>query len=192
MKTTRFAALSVAAALTLLVSGAAARADHFDFDPICELSGHVQSHSRDLLREARRQLTRDPNYGHFVADVTAIYRQAGRVDSLGHAGFDHAELCRSIRQLDALVHHLEETVADLRPGHSHYDHWTHSHTFHGPDLRNIRRLVRLIEQDTHELLDQVHHVETYFSAAPVRRPGIAVTPGGVYLGGRGFSVRLSR
>lgn len=195
MTTSRTTFLSLVAAAVFALTGTAARADHdhFDFDPIEELTAHVQDHSRDLSREVRRQLVGDPQYSHVMADVTAVYRQSARVHALSHARRDPAELCRSARKLDQLVHHLEDTISGLRDGHSHYDHWTRTRVQHGPDLRNIRRLTHMIEDDTHELLDEVQKIERRFSARPTfSRPGAVVTPGGVYVGGRGFSVRLGR
>jgi hypothetical protein len=183
MKTLRFAALSLAAAASLGLFAAAARADHFHFDSIDELASHVQAHSRDLAVEVRRQLPSDPNYRHVVADVSAVYRQSARIHSLIHAGVNPADLCRDVRKLDSLVHHLEETLSLVREGHSHYDSWYHTRVWHGPDLRNIRRLMHMIEDDTHELLDEVHTLESLISA---RRPS------GIYLSRPGISISFGR
>lgn len=184
MKTLRFAVYSLAALATLGLFTAAARADHdhFDFDPIDELASHVQAHSRDLAVEVRRQLPSDPNYRHVVADVSAVYRQSARIHSLIHAGVNPADLCRDVRKLDSLVHHLEDTLSEVRDGHSHYDHWFHTRTWHGPDLRNIRRLMGMIEDDTHELMDEVHTLESRLSARP----------SGIYLSRPGISIRFGR
>ena len=184
MKTLRFAAVSLAATLSLGLFSAAARADHdhFDFDPIDELASHVQAHSRDLAVEVRRQLPSDPSYRHVVADVSAVYRQSARIHSLIHAGVNPADLCRDVRKLDSLVHHLEETLSEVREGHSHYDSWYHTRVWHGPDLRNIRRLMRMIEDDTHELMDEVHTLETMVSSPP----------SGIYLSRPGISIRFGR
>jgi hypothetical protein len=182
MKTLRFAALSLAAAASLGLFAAAARADHFDFDPIDELASHVQAHSRDLAVEVRRQLPSDPNYRHVVADVSAVYRQSARIHSLIHASVNPSDLCREVRKLDSLVHHLEETLSEVREGHSHYDSWYHTRVWHGPDLRNIRRLMNAIESDTHELMDEVHTLESLISARP----------SGIYLSRPGISIRLGR
>ena len=195
MNTFRLASFSLAASAAFALVATTARADHdhYDFDSIDELASHVQAHSRSLASEVRRQLPGDPNYRHVVADVSAVYRQSARIHSLIHAGANPADLCRDVRKLDSLVHHLEETLSDVREGHSHYDHWYHTRAWHGPDLRNIRRLMGMIEDDTHELMDEIHRIETYLSARPTyTRPGVSVSPGGIYLGGRGISVRLGR
>jgi hypothetical protein len=184
MKTLRLSALSLAATAAFAFGATTARADHdhYGFDTIDELASHVQAHSRSLATEVRRRLPGDPNYAHVVADVNAVYRQSARIHSLIHAGVNPAELCRDVRQLDSLVHHLEETLDGVRPGHSHFDHWTHSQVWHGPDLRNIRRLMGMIEGDTHELMEQVAVLESQLSARP----------SGIYFGGRGISIRLGR
>jgi hypothetical protein len=194
MKTLRFAAFSVAASAALALCASAARADHdyFDFDSIDELASHVQGHSRSLAAEVRRQLPSDPSYAHVVADVNALYRQSARIHTLIHAGVNPADLCRDVRQLDQLVHHLQETLSDVHEGHSHFDPWYHTYVWHGPDMRNIRRLVGMIEDDTHELMDEVHTLESLSAGPSFSRPGVALTPGGIYLGGRGISVRLGR
>ena len=185
MKTSRTLLCSLVAAATLAFATAArADHDHFDFDHIDELASHVQAHSRSLATEARRQLASDPHYRHVATDVNMVYRQSAHIHSLIHAGVNPADLCRDVRQLDELVHHLEETLADVREGHGHYDHWHRTRVWHGPDLRNIRRLMAMIEDDTHELMDEVHTLESLLSARP-SRPGI-------YLGGSGFSIRLGR
>jgi hypothetical protein len=184
MKTLRFAAFSLAAIASLGLFAALARADHnhFEFDTIDELASHVQAHSRELAVEVRRQLPGDAHYSHVVSDVSAVYRQSARIHSLIHAGVNPADLCRDVRKLDALVHHLEETLAEVREGHSHYDSWYHTRVWHGPDLRNIRRLMRAIESDAHELMDEVHTLEQLVSARP----------SGIYLSRPGISVRFGR
>ena len=184
MKTLRLAAYSFAASAALALCAASARADHdhHDFDTIDELASHVQAHSRSLALEVRRQLPGDVNYAHVVADVNALYRQSARIHSLIHAGVNPADLCRDVRKLDSLVHHLEETLSEVRPGHSHYDHWYHTQVWHGPDLRNIRRLMGMIEDDTHELMDEVETLESLASARP----------SGIYLSRPGISFRFGR
>ena len=184
MKTLRFAALSLAAIASLGLFAASAHADHdhFGFDTIDELASHVQAHSRDLAVEVRRQLPRDPHYSHVVADVSAVYRQSARIHSLIHADVNPADLCRDVRKLDALVHHLEETLSEVREGHSHYDSWYHTRVWHGPDLRNIRRLTGMIEDETHELMEEVERIEASLSARP----------SGIYLSRPGISIRLGR
>ena len=184
MKTIRLTALSFAASAAFALCAAAARADHdhFDFDSIDELASHVQAHSRSLATEVRRQLPGDPSYSHVVADVNALYRQSARIHSLIHAGVNPADLCRDVRKLDSLVHHLEETLSEVREGHSHYDHWYHTRVWHGPDLRNIRKLMAMIEDDTHELMDEVHTLESLISARP----------SGIYLSRPGISIRFGR
>jgi hypothetical protein len=184
MKTIRLAAFSLAASAAFALFATAARADHdhFEFDQIDELASHVQAHSRSLANEIRRQLPGDPNYTHAVADVTAVYRQSARIHSLIHAGVNPADLCREVRKLDSLVHHLDETLANVREGHSDYDHWHHTRVWHGPDLRNIRRLMGMIEGEMHELMDEVETLESLTSARP----------SGIYFSRPGFSIRLGR
>jgi hypothetical protein len=181
MKTLRFTAFSLAALVGLSASAPTARADHdhFGFDAIDELASHVQAHTRDLAIEIRRQLPGDPQYRHAVADVNLVYRQAAKIHSLIHAGVSPTILCREVRTLDAQVHHLEETLSAVRSGHSHFDPWHHSHVWHGPDLRKIRRLMSAIESDTHALMDEVHTLEQLAAGPSItfRRPGISISFG---------------
>jgi hypothetical protein len=78
--------------------------------------------------------------------------------------------------VDALMHHMEEIVDDLDHGHGHGHH--HGH---GSELRHITKLLRIIEDDAHELVEEIERLERHASHRPVfSRPGI-------YLGGQGIS-----
>ncbi|HEX5104818.1 MAG TPA: hypothetical protein VFV87_13450 [Pirellulaceae bacterium] len=174
----------------ILVSAGVARADH-GFSTVEDLAFHVQDHSRDLYYEVRNHLGQTSAGRHLMSDVVEVNRAAARIRSYAHAGYNLEVICRDARKLDELIHHMEEIVDDLRhAGHDHYghDHFGYGQFGHGQfDGRHVASLLREIEEDVHNLQSEIEWLER--SAV---RPGVSVGPGGIYLGGRGFSIRLAR
>jgi uncharacterized protein (UPF0335 family) len=195
MKTTITTFCSLAAVLSLGLVASPARADHVHVHRLYqveELAAHVMEHSRDLYHEARHELLGHPDQRHVTQDISEVYRTAASIYNTARSCQHIDELCRDARRLDKLVHHLEDTLDHVRSHDIHH----HGH-YHGPDLRTARKLVRMVEQDTHELMEEIERIERRYGishAAPVAvaRPGVSVGPSGVYFGGRSFGIRIGR
>lgn len=177
MKTLTLSLVSLTAFAGLLLGTNAARADHNHFGSVENYAAHLQDHSRELYYELRVHVGYGSSGRHLMSDTAEMYRLASRIRANAHSGWNLESMCRDARRLDSLVHHMEEIVDDLDHGHGHGHH-------HGSELRHITRLLRIIEDDTHELVDEIERLERHASARPMySRPGI-------YLGGSGISVRF--
>ena len=179
MKTLTLSLVSLTAFAGLLLGTNTARADHDHYGTAETYAAHVQDHSRELYYEIRSHLGYGSSGRHLMSDAAEMYRLAVRIRSNAHAGWNLESMCRDARRLDSLMHHMEEIVDDLDHGHGHGHH--HGH---GSELRHITKLLRIIEDDTHELVEEIERLERHASHRPVfGRPGI-------YLGGQGISFKF--
>jgi hypothetical protein len=102
--------------------------------------------------------------------VAQIY-QLLQIHNAAH-GAKRPRMDRNVHSLKRLVHHTEEHLA----GYRHF-------------RRHIDRLDHL----THDLEDAIHDLDDHaFFGGPVyhTRPAVGVSPGGVTIGGRGFSFTI--
>lgn len=172
MQTIRLTLAAFASFATLALTTTVARADHYGSAE--NLAAHVQSHSRDLYTEIRHHVGYGFSGRHLLSDTAEMYRLAVRIRSNAHAGWNLNAIARDARQLDRLTHHMRELIDDMDHGHGHHKH--------GSELRHITKLLRVIEDDVHELLAEVERLQQHAS--------LHYSQPGLYLGGTGISVKF--
>jgi hypothetical protein len=105
-------------------------------------------------------------------EVGQIYRLAARLHDTAHYGGSPRQLDRDVHALKDLVHHVDEHL--------------HHH-------RHFRRHVEQIDRLTHDLEDAIHRLDgrgSYRGSPVIYAPRTG--PGGISLGGRGFSIQIGR
>lgn len=126
----------------VLLAGSVASADTYDhFDRIAR---DIERQSVALVRETRH-FRHTPQYRHLVQDAVALMRTAQHAHNTAHIGCDLGHLEADVRELDRLVHHLEEVVDDIEHGILH----GHGHA-HG-NANHVHQLLHAIEANVHHL-----------------------------------------
>jgi hypothetical protein len=175
----RTTTLVIASALGLLALRPA-QADHgHTLGRIDNLDREIQAASRDLYFELRSVSFSNPELRSAQSDVGQIYQLASQIHDAVHGAGSLYGMDRNVHSLKQLVHHTEEHLAGYR---------------------HFRRHIDRIDDLTHDLEDAIHDLDDYeFFSGPVyggpvyhTRPAVGVSPGGVTIGGRGFSFTIGR
>lgn len=131
-------AVAAVALASVLTSGGTVRAQSFEH--IDRLAVRLQRQAEELHEEVHLHFRRTPQYRHLDRDVAAIERHAAHIHEVAHRG-DVRHFRADVRELDRLVHHVEELVDDLG-------------RFRQLDRRAYVHLRRSLEQ----VADTVHHL----------------------------------
>ena len=180
--------------------GEAAGAEHLDqaaephqhghtLGRIDNLAREIQSESRELYYELRSVSFAYPDLRSAQSEVAQIYQLASQIHNAAHGAGSLHGMDRNVHSLKQLVHHTEEHLAGYR---------------------HFRRHIDRLDQLTHDLEDAIHDLDDReFFSGPVyggrvyggpvyggpvytTRPAVGVSPGGVTIGGRGFSFTIGR
>jgi hypothetical protein len=175
----RITTFAIATALGLFAFQPA-RADHgHALGRIENLSRAIQAESRELYYELRSVSFSNPELRSAQSEVGQVYQLASRIHDAAHGYGGIGGMDRNVHSLKQLVHHVEEHLAGYR---------------------HFRRHIDRIDDLTHDLEDAAHDLDDYdFHSGPVysgpvyhTRPAVGVSPGGVTIGGRGFSFTIGR
>ena len=190
----------IASTLTLVgVFAGSQAADAASFDHIDHLALRLQSQSRDLYNNFRVRYRHTSEYSHLMSDAATMYRLASHVHDVAHEGCNLAHLQDDLRQLDRAFHHVEHLVDDIEHD-AHYGHFGGHFGGHiYGNTHDIRRKLALMEDTLHHLRDDVEELAHPAIHDPHGhslgyRPAPVVIGGGsgrgVYIGGRGFGIRI--
>ena len=174
----------IASALGLLAYQPA-QADHgHTLGRIDNLAREIQGESRELYYELRSVSFSNPELRSAQNEVAQIYQLASQIHNAAHGYGSTYGMDRNVHSLKRLVHHTEE---------------------HLVGYRHFRRHIDRIDHLTHDLEDAIHDLDDDdFIGGPVyggpvyggpvyhTRPAVGVSPGGVTIGGRGFSFTIGR
>jgi len=170
----RTTTLVIASVLGLLALQPA-MADHgHTLGRIDNLAREIQGESRELYYELRSVSFSNPELRSAQNEAAQIYQLSSQIHNAAHGAGSLYGMDRNVHSLKRLVHHTEEYLA----GYRHF-------------RRHIDRLDHL----THDLEDAIHDLDDHaFFGGPVyhTRPAVGVSPGGVTIGGRGFSFTIGR
>ena len=141
----------------VLLAGNVASADTYDhFDQIAH---RIERQATELVREVRH-FRHTRQYGHLAQDAVALMRSARHAHNTAHVGCDLGHLEVDVREMDRLVHHIEDLLDDIEHSIIH----GHGHA-HG-NARHVRQVLHAIEDNVHHLWDDLR---------ALRRPGRHVT-----------------
>ena len=196
--------VTTTAALTISLGMLSGNASAGHRETIHDLAYTLKRQTTRAAREVRYGFRHTPQYRHLYKDVYEMYREADHLYRISHHAVSNAHVLEDIEELDELMHHTQELVAEIKK----HTGSPLDHDFgHGAASRyHLRRLCDILESTNHtlhELQDLVDYKspnrlerELIPPAAPselppipsARRRRIEVFRSG--RGGFGFSLRI--
>ncbi|MGH7202674.1 MAG: hypothetical protein ACREJB_18860 [Planctomycetaceae bacterium] len=149
--TKTFSVLAVGV-MGLLAAAGEARADHEHID---ELANVLRIQAGRVEREIRYHFRSTRQYPHLHNGVTEMQALAEHVHELAHHGDELGHLRADVDEWDALFHHVEELVDQVRVSGGHYHHG-HYHGVGPYHMRRLGLLMQQMEATLHHLQEEVN------------------------------------
>lgn len=142
-----------------------------------DLAVLLMRQANSICLEMHRNYRHNPGYRETYREMYQVLQDAKHIHELVHDHYHHRDhrgerdhIASDLHEMDGLVHHVEEDIANWTPAHAHHDHFHHG-AVHGQG-QNLQRLM-------HSFSETLHHLMTdYGVRSQIGQSGEAPPPDG--------------